>query len=178
MYGSLKLEDEPQLEFSRMFSIDGNNSLKRMKPNKGRMTADTRTLEDSEYYLSREYVDSFANEVRGNQAKGPPVPAEISDNEDGDANSDSWTDTEVGTQKEGDPTDGVTSAPADPDDVVDEAAELKRRAIEACVTNWKAAAADEKKSMWEIFDETGIFAAACRHGLLLVLVDMVRSGEL
>jgi hypothetical protein len=32
--------------------------------------------------------------------------------------------------------------------------------------------------MWGIFDETGIFLALCRHGFVLVLADMVRSGEL
>ena len=31
--------------------------------------------------------------------------------------------------------------------------------------------------MWGIFDETGIFAAFCRHGFVLVISDMVRSGE-
>ncbi|KIP01438.1 hypothetical protein PHLGIDRAFT_38684, partial [Phlebiopsis gigantea 11061_1 CR5-6] len=34
------------------------------------------------------------------------------------------------------------------------------------------------KRMWAIFEEAGIFACACRHGLILWLVDMVRSGEL
>jgi Kyakuja-Dileera-Zisupton transposase len=47
-----------------------------------------------------------------------------------------------------------------------------------CWKNWKAAAADEKKRMWGIFDETGIFACACRHGQILWLADMVQSGEL
>ncbi|KAG1785411.1 uncharacterized protein HD556DRAFT_1435133 [Suillus plorans] len=47
-----------------------------------------------------------------------------------------------------------------------------------CSKNWKAAASDEKKRMWSIFDETGIFVSACRHGLVLWVADMVRSGEL
>lgn len=32
--------------------------------------------------------------------------------------------------------------------------------------------------MWGIFDETGIFLALCQHGFVLVVADMVRSGEL
>jgi len=32
--------------------------------------------------------------------------------------------------------------------------------------------------MWGIFDETGIFLALCHHGFVLVVADMVRSGEL
>lgn len=51
-------------------------------------------------------------------------------------------------------------------------------ATSACMDNWKAAAADAKKKSWGIFEETGIFASACRHGLILWIGDMVRSGEL
>lgn len=47
-----------------------------------------------------------------------------------------------------------------------------------CATNWKANATEEKKKMWSIFAESGIFACACRHGLILWITDMVRSGEL
>lgn len=46
-----------------------------------------------------------------------------------------------------------------------------------CTSNWKAAASDDKKWMWSLFEETGIFACACRHGFLLWIADMVRSGE-
>lgn len=28
------------------------------------------------------------------------------------------------------------------------------------------------------FDETGVFLALCQHGFVLVLADMVQSGEL
>ena len=50
--------------------------------------------------------------------------------------------------------------------------------FENCVSNWKAAASVEKKRMWGVFDETGIFASACPHGLVLWLADMIQSGEL
>ncbi|KAG2364871.1 hypothetical protein BDR07DRAFT_1278689 [Suillus spraguei] len=32
--------------------------------------------------------------------------------------------------------------------------------------------------MWAIFDGTGIFIAACRHGIMLWYADMVKSGKL
>jgi hypothetical protein len=32
--------------------------------------------------------------------------------------------------------------------------------------------------MWGIFEETGLFLALCRHGFVLLLADMVQSGEL
>jgi hypothetical protein len=31
--------------------------------------------------------------------------------------------------------------------------------------------------MWGIFDETGIFMAFCHHGFVLIITDMVKSGE-
>ncbi|EKM48880.1 uncharacterized protein PHACADRAFT_59495, partial [Phanerochaete carnosa HHB-10118-sp] len=34
------------------------------------------------------------------------------------------------------------------------------------------------KKMWKIFKETGIFVAACRHGFMLWIIDMMHSGEL
>jgi hypothetical protein len=46
-----------------------------------------------------------------------------------------------------------------------------------CANNWKAAQSDSKKRMWGIFEETGHFASACRHGFILWIADMIRSGE-
>jgi hypothetical protein len=46
-----------------------------------------------------------------------------------------------------------------------------------CANNWKAAQSDSKKRMWGVFAETGLFASACRHGFVLWVADMVRSGE-
>ncbi|KAG6857076.1 hypothetical protein C0991_004818, partial [Blastosporella zonata] len=63
-------------------------------------------------------------------------------------------------ETEGDPTDGDTNS------------------LSSCTINWKAAASDEKKKMWAIFDEAGIFASACRHGFILWIADMIQSGEL
>lgn len=49
--------------------------------------------------------------------------------------------------------------------------------LENCATNWKAAVSMERKRMWGVFDETGVFASACPHGFILWLADMVQSGE-
>lgn len=46
-----------------------------------------------------------------------------------------------------------------------------------CANNWKAAQSDSKKHMWGVFAETGLFASACRHGFILWIADMIRSGE-
>ncbi|KAI0069909.1 hypothetical protein K474DRAFT_1609657 [Panus rudis PR-1116 ss-1] len=134
------LVDEPPLKFSRLWCHDGNNSLKRMLPFNNRVAADIRTLDDSDYFLSCDYVDRFATEVRSRRT--------TCDDKD----------------QPGDPTDGD--------------AHPTTTGIDECVKNWKAAAKDEKKKMWSIFDETGIFASSCRHGFILWIEDMVRSGEL
>ncbi|KAJ7727400.1 hypothetical protein B0H16DRAFT_1779478 [Mycena metata] len=47
-----------------------------------------------------------------------------------------------------------------------------------CADRWKNMINDITSKMWGIFDETGIFLALCRHGFVLLLVDMIRSGKL
>ncbi|KAJ7816682.1 hypothetical protein B0H14DRAFT_3475139 [Mycena olivaceomarginata] len=47
-----------------------------------------------------------------------------------------------------------------------------------CADRWKNMIGDVMSKMWGIFDETGIFLALCRHGFVLVIADMIRSGEL
>ncbi|KAG6839200.1 hypothetical protein C0991_004959 [Blastosporella zonata] len=47
-----------------------------------------------------------------------------------------------------------------------------------CAGQWKNMANKLTARMWGIFEETGIFLALCRHGFVLVLADMVQSGEL
>ncbi|KAB5588154.1 hypothetical protein CTheo_8400 [Ceratobasidium theobromae] len=47
-----------------------------------------------------------------------------------------------------------------------------------CEERWKNAKADENARPIVAFDETGVFAACCRHGTALSLTDMKQSGEL
>ena len=37
---------------------------------------------------------------------------------------------------------------------------------------------DKNEMMQGMYDETGGFMAFCRHGFVLVIIDMVQSGEL
>lgn len=130
-----------------------------MLPFGNRVAADIRTYEDGDYFLSRNYVNRYANEV---QSRGKVRHREISTADSEDEEDD---DEEVLAEPtEGDPTDGVDDNP--------------QGEISQCVKNWKAAAADDKKRSWAVFDETGIYASACRHGFILWIADMVRSGEL
>ncbi|KAF8143148.1 hypothetical protein K438DRAFT_1876673 [Mycena galopus ATCC 62051] len=47
-----------------------------------------------------------------------------------------------------------------------------------CADRWKNMVEDITAKMWGIFDETGIFLCLCRHGFVLVICDMIKSGEL
>jgi Kyakuja-Dileera-Zisupton transposase len=137
------LKDEPYLRYRRMFAMDGNNSLKRIRQVGSHAIADHRVFE-SDYFLSHQYVNIYADEVKRK------TPTE-----------DSYDTPETNLPDEGDPTDGPQPG-----------------VTVACADNWKASQANELWRMWNIYEETGIFAAACRHGMILWLVDMVRSGEL
>ena len=50
--------------------------------------------------------------------------------------------------------------------------------IAVCVERWKNAGPEARKKMFTLFAVTGIFICVCRHGHVLTLCDMVRSGEL
>ena len=47
-----------------------------------------------------------------------------------------------------------------------------------CLERWRNAGPEERKKMFSLFDESGIFIASCRHRMVLVVCDMIKSGEL
>lgn len=65
-----QLGNEPPLKFSHLYAFDGNNSLKRMLTLGECCAADTRVLTDSDYFLLREFVDRFSNEVKARRRPG------------------------------------------------------------------------------------------------------------
>ncbi|EKM77186.1 hypothetical protein AGABI1DRAFT_43811, partial [Agaricus bisporus var. burnettii JB137-S8] len=64
------------------------------------------------------------------------------------------------------------------DRVMDAIREGSIDADNPCAARWTNMANEVTARMWGIFDETGIFLALCRHGFVLVVADMVQSGEL
>lgn len=101
----------------------------------------------SDYYLTEEYVNTFAHEVQARPS------AKVTEDV---IHEDSWVD-----EVHGDPTDGEPTP-----------------SLQQCTDNWKAAAADSLKRMWDAFHESGWYVSACRHGFILWVADMIRSGEL
>jgi hypothetical protein len=58
-----------------------------------------------------------------------------------------------------------------------EADELSK-SVDTCVERWRAAGPEARKKMFALFAIAGIFLSVCRHGHVLVMCDMIRSGEL
>ncbi|KAJ7798852.1 hypothetical protein B0H14DRAFT_3492174 [Mycena olivaceomarginata] len=52
------------------------------------------------------------------------------------------------------------------------------KCLNTCVERWKAAGPEARKKMFALFAVSGIFLTVCRHGHVVVMCDMVRSGEL
>ncbi len=47
-----------------------------------------------------------------------------------------------------------------------------------CTKRWKAANATAESSTVRVFEQTGVFIAACRHGTVETVAEMRHSGEL
>ncbi|KAG6898559.1 hypothetical protein C0993_006025, partial [Termitomyces sp. T159_Od127] len=47
-----------------------------------------------------------------------------------------------------------------------------------CADQWKNMIDELTAHMWGIFNETGVFLALCQHSFVLLIVDMIQSGEL
>jgi hypothetical protein len=52
------------------------------------------------------------------------------------------------------------------------------KCLDTCVNRWRNASPEARKKMYALFAIAGIFLAVCRHGHVLVICDMIRSGEL
>ncbi|KAK1215201.1 hypothetical protein PQX77_022207 [Marasmius sp. AFHP31] len=141
--------------------MDGNNSLKMVDTEKraGRARLDTRHLKHPRW-LDAGTVDIFKDEVihshrlsRAKAAAPAPDNGDTSACDGPEFNQDvAWLD-------------------------VNEVEGLEECA-DTCVEQWKAAGPDANKRMYSFFAISGIFLSVCRHGHVLVICDMRRSGEL
>ncbi|KAF8874764.1 hypothetical protein BD779DRAFT_1613541 [Infundibulicybe gibba] len=50
--------------------------------------------------------------------------------------------------------------------------------VEVCLEQWRNTGPDTRKRVFALFAVSGIFIAVCRHGHVLFMCDMIRSGEL
>ena len=144
-----ELKGEPELEFAFLCDMDGNSSLKRAHSSYRHTTQRADDRQaQSDYWLHPREVDQFKDEVSSRVV----IPLHIDDR----------CPNLTRCQAQKDPGADITST--DP--------------VAKCIERWRNAGPEEKKRMFEMFDETGIFVTACRHGIVLAVCDMIRSGEL
>jgi hypothetical protein len=153
-----KLEGEPPLALPFLSTKDGNNSLKRWgrraRTEDGAEGASTERGDDrtvpGDYYLTRAEVDVWAKEGLDDLLKGF-VP------DDGDAVSllrPCSLPYCSHLRQHWEPESG------------------------GCSDRWQNMKEQVTSKAWGMYDETGIFLSLCRHGFVLVIADMVMSGEL
>lgn len=135
-----------------------------MKALGGRQASDHCVFGNSDYLLSRDYVNQYAHEVTsrrqhpnvtGSQQPPPgssaaPHAGSTTEASDDAANGVEDREFETPDNDEGDPTDNHEK-----DVVADHGADV------SCVMNWKAAANNDKKKTLGVYDEAGVFLTAC-----------------
>ncbi|KAJ7744928.1 hypothetical protein B0H16DRAFT_1463071 [Mycena metata] len=143
-----KLEGEAHLKHSMLITMDGNDSLKCV------LRKEPADFDDEGNPLpgvSRERFDPRAVDAGGDYF----LPRE---------QVNRWEKDRLKDMGRAKPADVGRAKPADEKT--------------QCEERWKNLADDSFKKMWAIYDETGIFMSLCRHGFVLAVADMVRSGEL
>ncbi|KAJ7438546.1 hypothetical protein B0H11DRAFT_1935169 [Mycena galericulata] len=187
-----KTVNEPKLRFSWLGTMDGNNSLKLVWDafRAGNPRADDR-ISFHDRWITPAEVDIFKDEVTESQKRprgtGPTLSQMHS----------SATATLVEPSESRTPP---SSGPEDPsaregqevpsEDLDDDIAWLNvneldameveelAKCINTCVDRWRNAGLEQRKKMFALFAVSGIFLTVCRHGHVIVMCDMIRSGEL
>lgn len=150
-----KLDGEEKLEFSMLTTMDGNDSLKRIIR---RALKDLQDIDGDEGPETAEGASTIQSKER----------------EDGRHHQGSYYIGRASTEKfkdDGPTGDNVTEAKAPGDSSVE-------GDDSPCQDRWQNMSKEATERAWGIFDETGIFLCLCRHGFVLAVLDMIRSGEL
>ncbi|TFK58592.1 hypothetical protein BDN72DRAFT_906599 [Pluteus cervinus] len=166
-----KLEDEPNSKFSLLAAMDGNVSLKLFSSDvrAGAPLDDDRESCTGGRWLSPEFVDRFQDEV-ANSKKKPVNPT-----------ASGTPPTQAGpSTSTSQPTAPQANEEGDGDQILFDDFESKgdTDTVNACVERWRNAGPESRKKMFALFAVSGIFVTVCRHGHVLLICDMIRSGEL
>ncbi|KAJ7776375.1 hypothetical protein B0H16DRAFT_1659775 [Mycena metata] len=143
-----KLEGEEELEFSMLVTMDGNDSLKRV------LRKEAQDFDEDGNLIPGESKERFDPRTAA-AGKDYFIPRE---------KVDLWSKNRIDQWRK------------DWEARKKESNEEERR--NAAQRRWKNLADDSSKRTWAIYDETGVFVCLCRHGFILLVADMVRSGEL
>lgn len=171
-------EGEEELEHGILTCFDGNNSLKLVDGSyRHGEVAEDPCVGSADFWLDKDFVNKFKDEVPSKSkglGKGKGVAIEVvvagieervATEEDQEDEDEDWID------KEKDTTSRYQKEPQDIDKPVP-------GVRSGCINQWKAAGPEERKHMFSMFLLTGVFVCLCCHGFLLLLCDMVQSGEL
>jgi hypothetical protein len=140
-----KLDGEEKLKFSMLYTVDGNDSLKR---------------------IQRRETNPISADDNG--SNGPPVLGNSSESTDNrEAGKGIYLANNMVNQWSKEILAQI--CPTYSEDETDD---------NPCAERWRNMRTELTAKMWGVFQETGLFLALCRHGFVLMLVDMVRSGEL
>jgi hypothetical protein len=172
-----KLKDEPQLLYSMLLAMDGNQSLKLVDYmfRSGTQRSDDRAIDDPRW-LTQEEVDVYKDEVSKAKTNDTAVRVSIRML---NVMSSSFSlylqaaddeDMEQSMEKDGESGEFAWVHGVDDDAI--------RRGLASCADRWRNAGPEARKKMFALFAASGIFLVVCRHGHVLVLCDMIRSGEL
>ncbi|KAJ7761561.1 hypothetical protein DFH07DRAFT_957156 [Mycena maculata] len=188
-----KTVDEPYLKFSWLGAMDGNNSLKWVDAilRAGNSRADDR-VSVHDRWITPEQVDIFKDEVSESQKRPRGTGPQLADMHL--SSSATLLPTPGSASPAASQPEQSTPAPSAPeipgDDLDDDVAWLNvneldaleaeelAKCINTCVDRWRAAGPDQRKKMFALFAISGIFLTVCRHGHVVVMCDMIRSGEL
>lgn len=182
-----KVDDEPPMKYAIHSAIDGNNSLVRVELKTEIKEAAATDMGAAEA-ASKETEDVGSSEGDGAAASKavektktaePMVSIERPDNCNGrgdyilhrrdvdkfihDKFEHKWVRIDTFLVNETDHSIQVSSG--EPED-------------SGCEDRWHNMVNDMSSKMWGIYKETGIFLGVCRHGMVLLATDMIRSGEL
>ncbi|KAJ7226507.1 hypothetical protein B0H12DRAFT_1205258 [Mycena haematopus] len=148
-----KLEGEPCLKIPFMCTFDGNNSLSRYEKRE--------KLEDEDgVHAPGASTERLDNRVAPGDYY---LPREEVDKWAKDGVDDLMKSFAVDTEE------GVEGA----EDGID-----TEEVDSGCAERWQNMKEDVTSRAYGMYDETGFFPALCRHGFVLKVVDMVKSGEL
>jgi hypothetical protein len=166
------LDGEVGLPHTLLLAMDANMSLRCF--NKVG-TADTACFQSS-YFLDRDFVDKYADvvQVRGSSTNQRQKKGKSKDTDEAIAHEENLQDAHLEMSHGGSDTQPRRNEATYDDPLAKAFAALDSD----CAERWKANADDGKKVMWDCFEECGIFLTICRHGIVLLACDIIRSGEL
>ncbi|CAK5271113.1 unnamed protein product, partial [Mycena citricolor] len=167
------VEGERKLKYRSFMSVDGNASLKLVDSTfrAGNPRFDARKSR-SWRWLTPSQVDVFKDEVKMSELQRKKAPSSATECDAGDQLPDVNPPTEAETDHD------EEVAWLNVNELDETNVQKLEESVSVCVDRWKAAGPEARKKMFALFAVSGIFLAVCRHGHVLIMCDMIRSGEL